>query len=132
MCQADGVSASPRAIELASAAARAAADKLATDVLVIDVSERLVITDCFVLASATNERAVAAVVDEVEARLRDLGAKPARREGVGDGRWVLLDFLEIVVHIQHEDERIFYALERLWKDCPTISVPGLVVDRIIG
>jgi ribosome-associated protein len=116
------VTASPRAVELATSAAQAAADKLATDVLVIDVSEQLVITDCFVLASASNERLVAAVVDAIEDRLRGLGAKPARREGVGDGRWVLLDYIDVVVHVQHDDERVFYALERLWKDCPVIPV----------
>jgi ribosome-associated protein len=114
------VTASERAVELARAAADAAHEKLATDVLIIDVSERLVITDCFVLASAPSERQVAAIVDEIEERLRALGAKPTRREGVGDGRWVLLDYLDVVLHVQHQEERIFYALERLWKDCPVI------------
>jgi len=114
------VPASERAVELGLAAAQAAADKLATDVLLLDVSEQLVITDVFVLASAPNDRQVKAVVDEVEDRLRDLGAKPIRREGAQEGRWVLLDFAEIVVHVQHQEERIFYALERLWKDCPVI------------
>ena len=112
--------ASERAVELGLAAAQAAADKLATDVLLLDVSEQLVITDVFLLASAPNDRQVKAVVDEIEDRLRDLGAKPVRREGVQDGRWVLLDYADIVVHVQHQEERIFYALERLWKDCPRI------------
>jgi ribosome-associated protein len=114
------VPASERAVELALAAAQAAADKLATDVLLLDVSEQLVITDVFLLASAPSDRQVKAVVDEIEDRLRDLGAKPVRREGAEEGRWVLLDFADIVVHVQHQEERIYYALERLWKDCPVI------------
>jgi ribosome-associated protein len=86
------------------------------------VSEQLVITDVFLLASAPSDRQVKAVVDEIEDRLRDLGAKPVRREGAQEARWVLLDFADIVVHVQHEEERVFYALERLWKDCPVIPV----------
>jgi ribosome-associated protein len=122
------VPASERAVELATAAAQAAADKLAQDVLLLDVSEQLVITDVFLLASAPNDRQVKAVVDEIEDRLRDLGAKPVRREGAEEGRWVLLDFADIVVHVQHEEERIYYALERLWKDCPVI--PFEDADRV--
>jgi ribosome-associated protein len=114
------VTASTRAVELALAAAQAAADKLAHDILLLDVSEQLVITDVFLLASAPNERQVLAVVDEIEERLREMGAKPVRREGEKDGRWVLLDFADIVVHVQHQEERVYYALERLWKDCPVI------------
>jgi ribosome-associated protein len=121
------VPASERAVELALAAAQAAADKLAKDILLLDVSEQLVITDVFLLASAPNDRQVRAVVDEIEDRLRDLGAKPIRREGAEEGRWVLLDFGDLVLHVQHEEERIYYALERLWKDCPVI--PFVDVDR---
>ena len=112
--------ASERAVELALAAAQAAADKLAQDILLLDVSEQLVITDVFLLASAPSDRQVKAVVDEIEERLREHDAKPIRREGAEEGRWVLLDFGDIVVHVQHEEERIYYALERLWKDCPVI------------
>ena len=112
--------ASERAVELGLAAAQAAADKLASDILLLDVSEQLVITDVFLLASAPNDRQVRAVVDAVEEALRELGAKPVRREGAQEARWVLLDFADVVVHVQHEEERIFYALERLWKDCPVI------------
>ncbi|GAA0271511.1 ribosome silencing factor [Cryptosporangium japonicum] len=111
---------SDRANELALAAAQAASDKLATDIVVLDVSEQLVITDAFVIASAPNERQVSAIVDAVEERLLGLGAKPVRREGEREGRWVLLDFVDIVVHVQHAEERSFYSLERLWKDCPVI------------
>ncbi len=120
------MTASPRAVELALAAAQAASDKLATEILALDVSEQLVITDVFVLAAAENDRQVRAVVDAVEDRLRELGAKPVRREGVREARWVLLDFDEIVVHVQHTDDRQYYALERLWKDCPALELPASV------
>ena len=119
------MTASAEAVEMAKVAALAAADKLAHDVTVIDVSEQLVITDCFVIASADNERQVNAIVDEVEDKLREAGHKPLRREGTREGRWALLDYADIVVHIRHTDERRFYALESLWKDCPTIEVEGI-------
>ena len=119
------MTASAEAVEMATVAALAAADKLAHDVTVIDVSEQLVITDCFVIASADNERQVNAIVDEVEDKLRDAGHKPLRREGTREGRWALLDYADIVVHIQHTDERRLFALESLWKDCPTIEVEGI-------
>jgi ribosome-associated protein len=114
------VTATEEARDTALAAATAAADKLATDIVLIDVSDRLAITDVFVVATGNNERQVEAIVDEVEERLRQRGSKPTRREGRRDGRWVLLDYGDIVVHIQHAEERVFYALERLWKDCPFI------------
>jgi ribosome-associated protein len=116
------VTATTEAIEMATVAARAAASKLADDVVVIDVSDQLVITDCFVIASASNERQVNAIVDEVEEKMREAGYKPARREGTREGRWTLLDYVDIVVHIQHQDERDFYALDRLWRDCPLVTV----------
>jgi ribosome-associated protein len=115
------VTATDTARELALVAANAAADKLATDIVLIDVSERLAITDVFVIATGSSERQVEAIVDEVEARMREVGAKPLRREGRRDDRWVLLDYAEIVVHIQHTEERAYYALERLWRDCPMIE-----------
>ena len=117
------MTATPRAIELVREAALAASDKLATDLVAFDVSDQLVITDAFLLCSAANDRQVKAGVDELEDRLRGLGAKPVRREGERDGRWVLLDYADIVVHVQHTEERAFYALERLWRDCPTIELP---------
>jgi ribosome-associated protein len=116
------MTATAHATELVAVAAQAAHDKKADQVLAFDVSEQIAITDAFVLASATNERAVKAIVDEVEEKLREAGAKPIRREGHKEGRWVLLDYGEIVVHVQHEEERMFYALERLWSDCPVIQV----------
>ena len=114
------MSATPRARELAQAAAAAAHDKLAQDVVALDVSGQLVLTDVFVIASAPNERQVNAIVDAVEERLHELGSKPLRREGQREGRWVLLDFGDIVVHVMHSDDREFYDLERLWRDCPPI------------
>ena len=117
---------SPRALELAVAAAEAAADKLADDIVAFDVSEHLVITDVFVLCSATNDRQVKAVVEGVEDRLREMGAKPVRREGEREGRWVLLDFIDVIVHVQHAEERVYYSLERVWKDCPTVPLPAEV------
>jgi len=116
------MTAQAEAIAMAEVAARAAAAKLGEDVVVIDVSEQLVITDCFVLASGSNDRQVNAIVDEVEEKMRLAGYKPARREGTREGRWVLLDYVDIVLHIQHRDERDFYALDRLWRDCPVIPV----------
>jgi len=118
------MTATEHAVSLVELAARAASDKLATDIIAFDVSEQLAITDAFVLASASNDRQVKAVVDEVEDRLREAGSKPIRREGHREGRWVLLDYGEIVVHVQHEEERAFYALERLWRDCPSITLPA--------
>lgn len=117
------MTATPRAVELIEIAAMAAADKLATDIIAYDVSEQLVITDAFLLCSAANDRQVRSIVDEIELKLSQAGAKPVRREGERDGRWVLLDYVDVVIHVQHADERVFYALERLWKDCPVIRLP---------
>ncbi|WP_432520330.1 ribosome silencing factor [Kineococcus sp. SYSU DK006] len=115
--------ASERSLELVTSAAAAAMDKLATDVIALDVSDQLFITDAFLLASAPNERQVRAIAEAVEEKLLPLGAKPVRREGEREGRWVLLDFVDVVVHVQHAEEREYYALERLWKDCPPIELP---------
>ncbi len=117
------MTATPRAVELAIAAAEAAADKQALDIVAYDVSEQLVITDVFLLCSGANDRQVRSIIDAVEDSLRSHGAKPVRREGEREGRWVLLDYLDVVVHVQHVEERIYYSLERLWKDCPLIALP---------
>jgi ribosome-associated protein len=119
--------ATERALDMARTAAQAAADKKAQDIVLIDVADQLYITDAFVIASASNERQVTSIVDAVEEALLNLPekAKPVRREGERQGRWVLLDYIDIVVHIQHTEEREFYSLDRLWKDCPTIPF----VDR---
>lgn len=116
------MTATDEAIAMATVAARATAAKLAEDVVVIDVSGQLVITDCFVIATGANDRQVNAIVDEVEEMMRKAGYKPARREGAREGRWVLLDYVDVVVHIQHRDEREYYSLDRLWRDCPLVPV----------
>lgn len=116
--------ATQRAVELAQAAAAAAHDKLATDVVGLDVSGQLALTDVFVIASAPTERQVSAIVDAVEEHLLQLGAKPLRREGRREGRWVLLDFSDIVVHVMHAEDREFYDLEKLWGDCPPVVLPA--------
>lgn len=116
------MTATDRAIELTRAAAQAAVDKLGTDLIAYDVSDQLAITDVFLVVTAGNERQVGSIVDGVEEALRDLDAKPVRREGDRQQRWVLLDYLDLVVHVQHTEERQFYALERLWRDCPEIDL----------
>ena len=120
------MTATERAVELARAAAEAAADLLAEEIIALDVSDQLVITDVFLVASADNDRQVRSIVEAVEDRLKSLGAQPVRREGLKEGRWVLLDFGEVVVHVQHTQDREFYSLERLWKDCPAIDLPASV------
>jgi ribosome-associated protein len=117
------VTATARAVELARIAAEAAAEKLAADIIAYDVSEQLVITDVFLLCSAANDRQVQAIVDSIEEKMRQAGVRPVRREGERERRWVLLDYLDVVVHIQHAEERVYYALERLWKDCPRVPLP---------
>ncbi len=116
------MTATPHAIDIARAAAAGAAEKKAENVIAIDVSSQLALTDIFVIASATNERQIGAIVDEIEERVRLAGTKPLRREGGRDDRWVLIDFGDIVVHVQHQEERAFYQLERLWRDCPNIDL----------
>lgn len=116
------MAATPQAIDLAQAAGAAAADKMAQEVVALDVSGQLALTDVFVIASAPNERQVNAVVEAVEERLRELQVTVLRREGHRESRWVLLDFGDIIVHVMHSEDREFYALERLWKDCPPVAV----------
>jgi len=116
------MTATASALALTRVAAEAAAEKLGTDLVAYDVSEQLAITDVFLLVTAANERQVGAVVDGIEEALRRLDAKPIRREGDRQLRWVLLDYLELVVHVQHTDDRQYYALERLWHDYPRIEL----------
>ncbi|MHB1008129.1 MAG: ribosome silencing factor [Propionibacteriaceae bacterium] len=118
--------ATTQAIKLTREAAEAAASKKGSDLVAFDVSEQLGITDVFLIVSATNERQVGAVVDAVEERLLGRSTKPLRREGGRENRWVLLDYGDVVIHVQHTDERHLYALERLWRDCPRISLDGIV------
>lgn len=116
------MTATDQAVRMTRIAAAAASEKKASDIVALDVSEALVITDAFLLCSGANEPQISAIVDEVERKMREAGCKAVRREGERERRWVLLDFIDIVVHVQHQEERVHYALERLWKDCPTIPL----------
>lgn len=119
----------PTAIALARAAAEAADDKRATDLLLLDVADVLALVDVFVLATASNERQLKAVQDEVERALReDHGQPPLRREGTPASGWVLLDHGDVVCHLFLPEQRSFYALERLWSDVPTID-PQVAAER---
>ena len=113
----------PESVEIIRTAALAADEKKAENIVAFDVSESLAITDAFMVASAPNERQVSSVVDAIEDKLiQEHKVKPLRREGRGEGRWVLLDFGDIVIHVLHDEDRAFYALERLWGDSPKISL----------
>lgn len=107
---------------MALAAAAAAEDKKATDVRILDLGELLGITDYFVLASGSNERQLDTIVDEIQRQLAERGRKPRRREGTKDTGWVLLDYGDVVIHAFTEEQREYYALERLWSDAPTVDV----------
>ncbi|MDQ2708919.1 MAG: ribosome silencing factor [Actinomycetota bacterium] len=124
------MSATAQAVELAKVAAMAASDKLAQDIVVLDVSERTDQTDCFVIVSGANERQVQAISDEIEQRMRLAGSKPAHREGIREGRWVLLNFRDVVVHVQLSEVRGEFGLERLWKDCPRLEFPEARADPL--
>ncbi|MDU7600185.1 MAG: ribosome silencing factor [Corynebacterium sp.] len=110
---------------MAETAAHAAQEKLATNIAAIDVSDVLAITEVFVLASADNERQVGSIVDEVEDEMTKQGFEPQRREGNRENRWVLLDYGNIVVHVQRNDQREFYGLDRLYHDCPALEIEGV-------
>lgn len=116
------MTASDRAISLTQVAARAADAKQGDDIVALDVSGPLPLTDVFLLVTGRNERNVQSIAGEVEDRMIEAGAKPLRREGRAEGRWILLDFGDVVVHVFHEEERLFYSLERLWKDCPIVPL----------
>jgi ribosome-associated protein len=108
-------------LDLAITAAAAASSKQARDVVVLDVSEPLVICDYFVICSGSNDRQVRAIADEIERACREEGVRPIRREGEREARWILLDFIDFVVHVFHEEEREYYDLERLWRDAPVVA-----------
>ena len=120
------MSATQRSIDNARIAAAAADDKLATDVIAFDVSEQIGIADVFLLCTGNTDRQVKAVVDEVEDRLREVDGRPLRREGEREGRWVLLDYGDFVVHVFLDEERDYYDLERLWSDVPRVDWQTLV------
>lgn len=110
---------------MAATAAHAAQDKLASHIAAIDVSDVLAITEVFVLASADNERQVGSIVDEVEDQMTAQGFEPQRREGNRENRWVLLDYGNIVIHVQRTDQREHYGLDRLYHDCPLVDIEGI-------
>lgn len=116
------MTASQHALELLSAAANAADSKQGADLVALDVSEPLPLADVFLLVTGRNERNVVAIAEEIEDKLLEIGTKPLRREGRTEGRWVLLDFGDLVVHVFHEEDRMYYSLERLWRDCPVIPI----------
>lgn len=117
------MTASDRAVELLEVAARAADAKNAENPVALDVSGPLPFADVFLLVSGRNERQVLAIAEEIEDQLLQDGVKALRREGRSEGRWVLLDFGDLVVHVFHDEDRMFYALERLWSDCPVLPLP---------
>ncbi|MGX5680146.1 ribosome silencing factor [Schumannella luteola] len=116
------MTASEHARELLAVAARAADSKQGEDLVALDVSGPLPLTDVFLLVTGRNERNVQSIASEIEEKLIEAGSKPLRREGRAEGRWVLLDFGDLVAHIFHEEDRMYYSLERLWKDCPVIPL----------
>lgn len=116
------MTATERARELLRIAAAAADAKQGDDLVALDVSGPLPLTDIFLLASGRNERNVIAIAEEIEEKLLEHGVKALRREGRTEGRWILLDFGDIVAHVFHEEDRTYYSLERLWKDCPVVPL----------
>lgn len=115
--------ATDRAVDLTRIAARAAAEKKAERIIAIDVSERLALTDVFLIISGGNDRRVRAIVDAVEEAMLAAGARRVQREGFQEARWVLVDYADVVVHVQQTEDYEHYSLERLWKDCPLIELP---------
>ena len=116
------MAASEESLEWARIAARAAAELKATTVAAIDVSERLVLTEVFLVVSGSTDRQVRSLVDAVDEALLKAGVRRKRREGFNEGHWVLVDYGDLVVHVQQDEDREFYALERLWADCPSIGL----------
>jgi len=116
------LSLTPTSLEMLQVAAKAADAKGGDDLVALDVSEPLPLVDVFLLVTGRNERNVAAIADEIEDKLHEAGHKRLRREGRQESRWILLDFGDLVVHVFHQEERAFYALERLWKDCPVVPI----------
>lgn len=116
------MAASEQSHRMVQIAAAAADSKGGEDFVAFDVSQPLPLVDAFLLVTGRSERNVAAIADEIEEQLLQAGFKRLRREGRQQSRWVLLDFGDLVVHVFHEEERVYYGLERLWKDCPVITV----------
>ena len=114
------MTASQSAIDHTQIAAQAAADKFGTEIVALDLSEQAVLSEVFLIVTAQNVRQVAAISDWVEEKLRVAGDKPVRREISEE--WALLDYSDLVVHIQSKNLRSYYMLDRLWNDCPTIEL----------
>lgn len=115
--------ATDHAVALTRTAARAAAEKKAGDIVAIDVSERLVLTDVFLILSGDNDRQVRAIVDAIDEAMLKAGAKRRLCEGLEEAHWVLIDYTDVIIHVQQNEDREYYELERLWKDCPPIELP---------
>lgn len=122
--------ASKSVIDLTQAAARAIAEKLGTDMIALDLSDQLVLSEVFLIATGGNVRQVDSIADFVEEKLREIGEKPARREGTEE--WVLLDYSDLVVHIQSTTLRNYYMLDRLWNDCPQIELDAVREEAARG
>lgn len=118
------------AVEMLRIAAVAADSKGGEDLVALNVSEPLPLVDVFLLVTGNSERNVAAIADEIEDQLFEAGHKRVRREGRAEARWVLLDFGDLIVHVFHAEERVYYGLERLWKDCPVIPIE--LTERVAG
>ncbi|SHH49884.1 ribosome silencing factor [Caloranaerobacter azorensis] len=104
----------------------AADDKKAFDIKLLDISDITTIADFFVFASGNNERQVIAIVDEIEDKMYQLGYEVINKEGYREGRWVLLDFGDIIVHVFHKEDREFYNLDRLWIDAKEIDIDNII------
>lgn len=116
------MTASKEALKIAQIAAQAAADKVAENLVALDVTNPMPLTDIFLIVSGRNERQVMAISDGIEDKLLENGVKLIRREGKSSGRWILLDFGYVIVHVMHEEERMYYSLERIWSDCPVVPL----------
>jgi ribosome-associated protein len=108
-------------LDEARLAARTAAEKQAEGVVILDVREQITITDYFVVCSGASERQVKTIAEEIEKALKGAGRAPVRVEGGHGARWILLDYVDFVVHVFHEEERAFYRLETLWQDAPRVG-----------
>lgn len=126
------MAASKEAIEITQLAAQAAVDKVAENIVALDVSNHMPLTDVFLIASGRNERQVMAISDSIEEKLHENGIKLLRREGKTTGRWILLDFGYVICHVMHEQERMYYSLERIWSDCPVVPLELVSVDPTLS
>lgn len=126
------MSASKEALDIAQVAAEAANEKVGENIVALDVSSHMPLTDVFLLASGRNERQVMAISDAIEEKLLEQGIKLLRREGKTTGRWILLDFGFVICHIMHEQERMYYSLERIWSDCPVVPLELVSANQSLG